>query len=562
MKKWKLGALCAGICILVILLGSTAAFLAVDRGYEMEFTVSAPRDRPHTLEVSLKLRSSFFSRDRQVALYTGDKEITLREAEGVDIRETEDTLECSLGRGKEVQLIYDVPLGAEGKHGRRGAVTEDYCVFDGGQALLLPMEFYADGFPEQEAVVSHLQVQMDPREGWTAVLPFEELTDLTWMDAYNINNNCFAMGRFESCALPGQDTGLHVYRVSGEGNGLSGQTLEGIAALDGYYQQKFSKQDRPYQAILLPGDGEAVIGGAGAGSVCATFDETSKRDWELLSHRMFHAYFDTAFPTQRFHTAPQLWFYEGLATYYENRSVAALPEAVRAAAGIQPETQFAALFNQYLYIKVKDPALFSFAPMDEARISESEGRKEFLHYIQAPLVVWMVESRAGQEDAILRELTAQRDRGEVFEMEPFLMRVLGNQAGGVYNNYFQSDTLLPLWELKTPERTEEQVLQDLNTVEQMLASWMTQQLGQYPCDMLDLETVRRIENRPEFQAAVFADAETEAQIKAYSPVIWSLLKEYALRAKVCGVDFDEPMLRYHLLGDEENLKKWNTWLEG
>lgn len=562
MKKWKLGALCAGICILVILLGSTAAFLAVDRGYGMEFTVSAPRDRPHTLEVSLKLRSSFFSRDRQVALYTGDKEITLREADGVDVRETEDTLECSLGRGKEVQLIYDVPLGTEGKHGRRGAATEDYCVFDGGQALLLPMEFYADGFPEQEAVVSRLRVQMNPREGWTAVLPFEELTDLTWMDAYNINNNCFAMGRFTSCVLPGQDAGVSVYRVSGEENDLSGQTLEGIAALDGYYQQKFSKQNRPYQAILLPGGGEAVIGGAGAGSVCATFDETSKRDWELLSHRMFHAYFDTAFPAQRFHTAPQLWFYEGLATYYENRSVAALPEAVRAAAGIQPETQFAALFNRYLYIKVKDPALFSFAPMDEARISESEGRKEFLHYIQAPLVVWMVESRAGQEDAILRELTAQRDRGEVFEMEPFLMRVLGNQAGGVYNNYFQSDTLLPLWELKTPERTEEQVLQDLNTVEQMLASWMTQQLGQYPCDVLDLETVRRIENRPEFQEAVFADAETEAQIKAYSPVIWSLLKEYALRAKVCGVDFDEPMLRYHLLGDEENLKKWNTWLEG
>ncbi|WP_050697174.1 hypothetical protein [Anaeromassilibacillus senegalensis] len=562
MKKWKIGALCAIVCVLVILLGSVVAFLAVDRGYGMEFTVSAPQDRPHTLEVSLKLRSSLLSRDRQVVLYTGGKEITLRTVGGGEIREAEDTLECVLGRGKEIQLVYDVTVGAEGKHGRRGAVTEDYCVFDGGQALLLPMEFYADGFPEQEAVVSRLRVQMDPREGWTAVLPFEELTDLTWMDAYNINNNCFAMGRFVSCALPGQDTGVRVYRVSGEENELSGQTLEGIAALDGYYQGKFSKQDRPYQAILLPAGEGAVIGGAGAGSVCATFDETSKRDWELLSHRMFHAYFDTAFPTQRFHAAPQLWFYEGLATYYENQSVAALPESVRTVAGIQPETQFAPLFNQYLYIKVKDPALFSFAPMDEARISESEGRKEFLHYIQAPLVVWLVESLAGQEDAILRELTAQRDRGEVFEMEPFLVRVLGNQAGGVYNNYFQSDALLPLWKLKAPDRTEEQVLQDLNTVEQMLASWMTQQLGQYPCDVLDLETVRRIQNRPEFQDAVFADAETETQIKAYSPAIWSLLKEYALWAQVCGVEFDEPMLRYHLLSDKENLKKWKNWLEG
>lgn len=562
MKKWKKWVFFAGSCILVILLGSAAAILTIDRGYGMEYTVSAPEDKPNTLAVSLTLRSSLFSKDRQVALYTGDKEVTLRTADGGKVRETADTLECTLGRGTEIQLVYDVPIGADGKHGRRGAATETYCVFDGGQALLLPMEFYADGFPEQEAVVSSLKVQMDPREGWTAVLPFEELTDLTWMDAYNINNNCFAMGQFESCALPDQEEGLNVYRVSGEENVLSEQTLEGIAALDGYYQQKFSRQDRPYQAILLPGREEAVIGGAGAGSVCATFDETSKRDWELLSHRMFHAYFDTAFPEQAFHTAPRLWFYEGLATYYENRSVAVLPESLRTAAGIQPETQFAALFNQYLYIKVKDPALFSFAPMDEARISESEGRKEFLHYIQAPLVVWMVEELAGREDAILRELADQRGRGELFEMEPFLLRVLGNQAGGVYNNYFQSDALLPLWELKAPERTEEQTLQDLNAVEQMLASWMAQQLGQYPCDELNLETVQRIQDRPEFQEAVFADAETEAQIKAYSPVIWLLLKEYALRAQICGVEFDEPMLRYHLLSDEKNVKKWTDWLDG
>ena len=43
-------------------------------------------------------------------------------------------------------------------------------------------------------------------------------------------------------------------------------------------------------------------------------------------------------------------------------------------------------------------------------------------------------------------------------------------------------------------------------------------------------------------------------------MIWTLLKQYALRAQVCGVPFDEPMLRYALLADEENLQKWEDWL--
>ena len=120
--------------------------------------------------------------------------------------------------------------------------------------------------------------------------------------------------------------------------------------------------------------------------------------------------FDSRIPTQTFHAAPNLWFYEGLATYYENASMSALPEKQREQLGIRPEWQFQSLFNRYLTIRIKDPALFSFAPMDEALISESEGRKEFLHYIQAPLVVKLVEDRAselsGQQDAVLHAILA------------------------------------------------------------------------------------------------------------------------------------------------------------
>ena len=49
-------------------------------------------------------------------------------------------------------------------------------------------------------------------------------------------------------------------------------------------------------------------------------------------------------------------------------------------------------------------------------------------------------------------------------------------------------------------------------------------------------------------------------VEEHCPVVWKLLKQYALRAQVCGVPFEEPMLRYQLLADEDNLQKWEDWL--
>ncbi|MFR2562920.1 MAG: hypothetical protein ACLS8R_09775 [Anaeromassilibacillus sp.] len=240
----------------------------------------------------------------------------------------------------------------------------------------------------------------------------------------------------------------------------------------------------------------------------------------MLSHRMFHAYFDHAVPTQTFHAAPNLWFYEGLATYYENASMGALPEAQREVLDIRPEWQFNSLFNRYLTIKIKDPALFSFAPMDEADLSESAGRTEFLHYIQAPLVVKLVEDRAeersGGKDAVLRAVLEKG--GEDFSPAALLAELLGEDGGEVYNRWFQSEELLPMGEDADPAYPEERALGDVADVV-MLASWMTSQL-RHPCDLPDWATLPT-GDIPAFRRP-FADAETNA-CGRHCPVVWKLL---------------------------------------
>ena len=235
--------------ILAILAAAIVAVCVVDPKYDLHYTVSAPEVKANTLEVVLEVHNSPLSRGKTVSLYIGDKDVTVQSCTGADgvslpAHQTEDFLTFELGRGADVSLVYQVPLGASGKHGQRGMVQEEYCVFDGGQALLLPMEFYQDGFPQDEAVVRSLRVALKAREGWTVILPFEELQDVTWADAYNLNNDAFAMGNFTQYFPAEQTGGAAVYGVAGEEGQFPQEVASGISALRAYYAAKKSSRIR------------------------------------------------------------------------------------------------------------------------------------------------------------------------------------------------------------------------------------------------------------------------------------------------------------------------------
>lgn len=476
--------------------------------------------------------------------------------------QTEDFLTFELGRGADVSLVYQVPLGASGKHGQRGMVQEEYCVFDGGQALLLPMEFYQDGFPQDEAVVRSLRVALKAREGWTVILPFEELQDVTWADAYNLNNDAFAMGNFTQYFPAEQTGGAAVYGVAGEEGQFPQEVASGIAALRAYYAERFGIEEQPYQIILLPTEEGDVIGGAGVHSVCATFDAADRRDWELLSHRMFHAYFDHAVPTQTFHAAPNLWFYEGLATYYENASMGALPEAQREVLDIRPEWQFNSLFNRYLTIKIKDPGPFLICAHGRGGsfgIRRTDGIPALYPGATGGQAGGGPRGRAIWGEGRGAACGFGKGRGGLLACG-----ALGGTAGGGRRRGLQP--LVPVGGIaahvgrcrpRLPRGARPGGCRRCGSDAGQLDD---QPIGAIPCDLPDWETACQLEDIPAFQEASFADAETERLVEEHCPVVWKLLKQYALRAQVCGVPFEEPMLRYQLLADEDNLQKWEDWL--
>ena len=572
LKKYRL----AFVFICFLALAFFVCVCWVNLPYKMHYTVSASATKANTLEVSLEISNSVFSKGKSISLYTGDKTIGLKscankDGTGIPVRQNDDSVELFLHRGETATLSYEVSLGALGKHGLRGNITDDYCVFDGGETFLLPAEFYDQAFPENRVVIKELSITMKKRTGWKEAVPYTDLKNVTWADAYDLSNDSFCMGRFVVQKIPVKSGILNVYTLSDDKGTGSDSVQSGVLDLYRYYGTLFSDVKPNYCVVLLPSaseTGNSVIGGAGTGSVCSTFDAASQRDWELLGHRMFHAYFDSFFRTREFHFSPHLWFYEGLATYYENRSMQSLPDKIQASFTIKPTQLFTSLYNKYLYERLHGPALFSLAPMEEEKITESENGKaqiEFLHYIQAPLVIRLLEeagARQGkQSDFLLTYLLNHKSDPDLCDFSKQLPKVLGETGREEYADYFLSNNVLPLWFLKDSSYSRALTLSDLNGVERELASWISNQSEKFPLETLNLDTVQKIRNLRAFQSARYTAAGTEKSVGDYSSVIDSLLKEFSLRAGVCHISLNDPEVRAKLSLDQGNLDSWKQWLK-
>ncbi|MNR43498.1 hypothetical protein D3C85_1621250 [compost metagenome] len=94
----------------------------------------------------------------------------------------------------------------------------------------------------------------------------------------------------------------------------------------------------------------------------------------------------------------------------------------------------------------------------------------------------------------------------------------------------------------------EHIVQKLNEIEMTEWTWFRQSDPQYPLDKVT--TVQLAERTKEAEKAgvQFAPNEVQAFVKQYSPTVYGLLMQYALRAQKLGIDMNDPRLRYKLAG--------------
>ncbi|MDZ5253393.1 hypothetical protein [Clostridium sp. LIBA-8841] len=495
-------------------------------------------------------------------------------------------------------LEYDVLIGGLGKHGKGGELSSDLITFMGEQILLLPVEMLTmndnskfngtieidfskfveilnfESFKEKYLENNNL-LEFNKLNEVKHIIPFKEenfrsrCKNATWSDLYEIMKSSYTFGYFEKIDFKESYGNISIYNnientFLSEDETKKEKLIRNIKGVCDYYFNLFkinsfnkkdiniallrkSKKENPY-----------ILGGSGKNIISATFDMDNKRDWQLLSHRLFHAFMDHVLKSRDYHLPPNLWLTEGLATYYENLALETLEEDLKESLEISFKNEMASLYTRYLYMTLKEPSRFRVIPMEEASI-RSHGKIEFLHYTKAPLMIFYIEElgiKEGENNKIINYLVDNKK--EKFSMQNLFYRLLGEQCNAFASNYLFGNGLIPLWNLKK-YLEDEKVIDYLEEYEYILWTWFLGEDENYVKDEVK-SYKKEFKNFLNNEEVNIYNSYITKEIEEYSNTLSFLLKIWILRAKLCNISCEDINIRYKLLEDKMNLSIWNDFM--
>ena len=551
-KKTRTAVIVAAALLVAVIVSFIICFYTLDMAPVFNYRVLVHNYGAQALNVKMTVSVPLFSKRDAVYLYLGNKDITVNSCTDSlgNNRETflseDGIITIPVSRGSTTTIVYEANVAVLGKHGSRGAITGDYAVFDGDQAFLLPAEFSIFFESGLKKAISRIKFDFDFQKEWIGIIPFKRINNPDWMDIYAITKNAFVFGAFEQ--VSGFSDGLSVFALPGQ----VPEDVSGFGSLYSYYKDLFGTAPPEFNVVLLPSDGPSgqVIGGSGTVTVAASFDRDSLRDWQLLSHRMCHAFYDNAAPYMNVHVAPNIWLNEGLVTYYENLATGALPETLKEKLGVDVDRQLALTFNQYLYMRFKEPFIYNFAPMDEELLT-SPAMTEFLHYTTAPLVVKLFEDESvnlgNSPNALLHYCLDENAFESTYTAIAAALDLLGDNGAKFCEKYLLGIEIPPLWDLKAHQPSSAEILESLNYIEILLANWQQTENEDYPVDVVsEQEFSLAMETINDGRIPVMSIT-LDLSLRDYCPELYAILNSYYRRASQQGFDLDDKDLRFKML---------------
>ena len=486
-------------------------------------------------------------------------------------------------KSRDLILEYEVLIGNLGKHGKGGEIEEDLISFMGEQILLLPVEMLtmSDDLKlncileiDFTDLIEEIKSKVYSENDYKSIIPFKEndfnskCVGGAWSDLYEIMKSSYTFGFFEEIVLKKEYGEVHLYS-SIENTFLNDSSKEelvrNIKSICDYYYDLFkidSLNKKDLNIVLLrksKKENSYILGGSGKNVISATFDMNKKRDWQLLSHRIFHSFMDHVLKSRVYHLPPNLWLTEGLATYYENLALESLEEGLKERLDIKFKKEMANLYTRYLYMTLKEPSRFRIIPMEEGSI-RSHGKIEFLHYTKAPLLVYFIESlknSCGNKNEIIEYLIHNKEKN--FSMQNLFYNLLGFQCDSFASKYLFGNSIIPLWNLKE-HLDDKYVICNLQEYEYILWTWFLGEEENYIKDDLR-EYNKNIEEIISLRNINIYNSYLTKEIEDYSKELSFLLKAWIIRSNICSVSSQDENIRYKLLKDKENLRIWKGFVQ-
>jgi len=520
--------------------------------YKLEYAIQSLTQMDNTLSVNLKI-SNIRNRDK-LELYKGkvdSYDYTFRSLKGkskTTFKEDSQYIEINNIDSDYIIFGYKVKIGGLDKHGHSGEINTDLLTFEGQKVLLMPLEAYDPSQNTNKKNISEVNVIVKSNKGWTRIVPFEskgshdENTSVsvvdspTWLDFYQLSKSCFALGKFNREQLTYKYGVADLY-FDPSMNNLSEDTKKGLASIFDYYGNLFGKGMPQFSLVLLnksSDDSKHILGGSSTLTLGSTFDPDNKRDWELMSHRLYHAFFDTNVKSPMIFSAPNLWFYEGLATYYENTAIGFLPDSIKNRLSIDSNENFNSLFRKYVYMYYKDPKIKEIIPANEEQYVNSGGKTEFLHYTLAPLIIKAIEDKSlkkyNQQDRTIKFILKEY-KDKPFDIKNIVQYSIGKEDNSFYNSHILKNDILPLWKSTGKGEKSSKIITELNDIEYYLYTWFRNEIKDYPLNVLEEEKLADSLNNAKKHDIHFADTKTESLIMDLSPTVYGFLMQNELSKK-------------------------------
>ena len=536
MKKYSI------VLIILIFSGFYTSVLGADADIEeqpsnivgsIEYTVSISSTTCDNISVNLRITRLPEARDTAnpfIAIYKGNVdfrslEIVKKDGERIPYRQSGEKMSVVLTED-HIDIKYEVHLGHLAKHGSQGIQTGSIVAFAGEHIFLIVLQDF----------VKDMKVKFNMPKGWSGIIPESKNPGekgYGWFEMFSLLKNCYAFGSFEKKAFRVKGCALNVYFSRKELHiDEQDKFAGGCLKLYDYYCQLFNSAPKKYNIVLMnmTKEGERVFCGSGDSCQGSSITDTMK-DWQLLSHRMFHSFFDNIVRVKEIHLPPQDWLMEAMATYYENKSLDSIGD-VR----FSSREAFAELFRRYLYFRIIIPNLLVKSPKDEKTI-ESRGKMEFVHYAQAPLVLYALERHLKSIygglrcDFLLNWCIENRDEpGRFLDILQALNESVGGKLEDFIKKYIQLNDIIPLWDC-FPGLKEDpgEIVKSLKDFDEIMYSWFLMDNLKY--DRPDIKYIKYSSADDKLHDIInkdvhFATPEIEERIMLFSPVLHALLVQF------------------------------------
>ena len=487
-----------------------------------------------------------------------------------DIKDNQLVIGPASAESKYLDFSYRVEIGGFSGSAYQGIHKDGSIAFSGENALYLPYYAAAD----EKSVISKITLTADTGSGIKSMLPYKnsstdtdraEIKKPGWRALYNLAKSCYAFGNFDNKVIKTKNGNLNILLDPEFKADLPEDTAGIISSLYDYYSELFESPLNDYDILILPAnpsDGKTTFAGVGGSSLGISLNNGSGADIKTFSHTLYSAFFDNKIHIENIHYQPNLWLYKGLASYYEALSLESLPEGIKSRFGFDGAGEFRDMYTRYIYFRLKEPTLYQLSPADEK--SALQGQLQFYFYTEAPLIIKNIEDMASADfnknKALLSYLLKHKDDREISVSDLMLWAVGSNEQ--IFRNYLSGETILPYSGILSGLEDPAGIINKLNSYERLLCSWNQREFPIYPYDDINLLDPEKLADAVLKEDVKFAPEDTEKMVGAFSPTVFMLLKQYKLRADVCGLkDINDPMLKYKLLNDEVNINKWNEYLK-